>query len=93
MALAAIPASVLTKLRKLIFNFLWSGCSDHHRQHLCNWQTLAKPKQKGGWGIQNLFHFSQALAANSLWRALNILAFGILLYLINISATTQSAVG
>jgi hypothetical protein len=72
MALAAIPATVLTKLRKLIFNFLWSGCSDHSRQHLCNWQALAKPKQKGGWGIQNLFHFSQALAANSLWRVLNL---------------------
>jgi hypothetical protein len=48
------------------------GLFDHHRQHLCGWQFLAKPKQKGGWGIQNLFHFSQALATNSLWRALNL---------------------
>jgi hypothetical protein len=36
MALAAIPSSVLNKLRKISFNFLWSGCSDQHRQHLCN---------------------------------------------------------
>jgi hypothetical protein len=70
MALAAIPATVLDKLRKLSFNFLWSGCSDHSRQHLCNWETLAKPKRKGGWGIRNLSHSNQALAANTLWRAL-----------------------
>jgi hypothetical protein len=70
MALAAIPATVLTKLRRLTYNFLWSGCSDHSRQHLCNWESLEKPKQKGGWGIQNLFHFIQALAANSLWCVL-----------------------
>jgi hypothetical protein len=54
----------------LTYNFLWSGCSDHSRQHLCNWESLAKPKQKGGWGIHNLFHFSKALATNSLWRVL-----------------------
>jgi hypothetical protein len=70
MALASIPASVLSKLQKMFFNFLWLGCSDHHRQHLCGWHLLAKPKQKGGWGIQNLLLFSQALAPNSLWRAL-----------------------
>jgi hypothetical protein len=72
MALAAIPATVLTKLRQLTYKFLWSGCSDHFRQHLCNWEVLAKPKQKGGWGIQNLFLFRQALATNSLWRVLTI---------------------
>jgi hypothetical protein len=61
MALAAIPAAVLTKLRKLFFNFLWSGCSDHSRQHLYNWQDLAKPKQKGGWGFQNIFFSAKLL--------------------------------
>jgi hypothetical protein len=54
----------------MIFNFLWSGCSEHPRQHLCNWLTLAKPKHKGGWGIQNPILFSQALATASLWRVL-----------------------
>jgi hypothetical protein len=51
MALAAIPASVLTKLCKMMFNFLWSGCSDHPRQHLCSWKTLAKPKKRGAGGF------------------------------------------
>jgi hypothetical protein len=70
MALAAIPASVLDKIRKLTYNFLWSGCIEKPHFHLCSWDLLAKPKQKGGWGIRNIFHFNRALAANSLWRVL-----------------------
>jgi len=71
MAPVAILASVITKLRCLTYNFLWSGCSDHTRQHLCNWESLAKPKHKGGWGLCNTYHFSKALVANSLWHVLN----------------------
>jgi hypothetical protein len=70
MALAAIPAIVLTKLRKIIYNFLWSRCVVSSRQHLCNWQTLAKPKHKGGWELRNLHHFNQALAISTLLRVL-----------------------
>lgn len=70
MALTAIPAIVIDKPRRLSYNFLWSGSSDHSRQHLCNWESLAKPKIKGGWGIKNIFHFSKALVVNSLWRVL-----------------------
>jgi hypothetical protein len=38
--------------------------------HHCNWESLAKPKTQGGWGIRNIFTFNTALAANSLWRVL-----------------------
>jgi hypothetical protein len=70
MALAAIPTMVIDKLRKLTYNFIWSSITDYSRQHLCNWESLAKPKNKGGWGIRNIFHFNKALATNSLWRVL-----------------------
>jgi hypothetical protein len=70
MALAAVPVSVLTKIRQLIFDFLWSGGSTAHHFHLCSWEVLAKPKSLGGWGLRNIFHFNRALAANSLWRVL-----------------------
>jgi len=67
MALAAIPASILQKIRKLIFSFLWSGDEGKKNFHLCIWEFLAKPKLMGGWGIQNNFLFNSALATNSLW--------------------------
>jgi hypothetical protein len=72
MALAAIPATVLTKLANYFLTFCGQGCSDHSRQHLCTWQDLAKPKQKGGWGFQNIYLFNQALATSSLWHALTL---------------------
>jgi len=70
MALEAIPASVLDKIRKFTYNFLWSRCVEKTHFHLCSWDLLAKLKHKGGWGIINIFHFNRALAANSLWRVL-----------------------
>jgi hypothetical protein len=70
MALAAIPTSILHKIRSLMFNFLWSGVEGRKHIHLCSWEHLAKPKQLGGWGIQNIHLFNKALAANSLWRVL-----------------------
>jgi hypothetical protein len=68
--LGAVPNSVLVKIRQLIFSFLWSGCSERKRMHLCNWETIARPKKAGGWGLRNLFFFNKALAANTLWRVL-----------------------
>jgi hypothetical protein len=38
---------------------------------LCNWEQIALPKSYGGWGIRNIFYFSNSLAANTFWRVLN----------------------
>jgi hypothetical protein len=51
MALAAIPVSVLNKIRQIIFTFLWSGCSEKQHIHLCSWDFIARPKHLGGWGL------------------------------------------
>jgi hypothetical protein len=40
--------------------------SDSH----CKWESIAKPKSQGGWGIKNLPLFSKALVANTLWHNL-----------------------
>jgi hypothetical protein len=70
MALVAIPVSVLNKIRQLIYSFLWSGGSDKKHLHLSSWDSIARPKYLGGWGLRNIFLFSKALATNSLWRVL-----------------------
>jgi hypothetical protein len=70
MTLAHISLSVLHKIHRLSFSFLWSGIKNKHRYHLCSWHTIAKPKQLGGWGLRNIFVFYRALAMNTLWRAL-----------------------
>jgi hypothetical protein len=70
MTLAHISVTVLTKLRRLSYDFLWAGNKTKKCYHLCNWQIIAKPKQLGGWGLRNIFIFYRALATNTLWRAL-----------------------
>jgi len=56
----------------LIFSFLWSSNREKKGAHLVNWERLAKPKHKGGWGIKNIDVFGIALAAKSLWRSLKV---------------------
>jgi hypothetical protein len=70
LSLASIPLSILHKLRKLLYNFLWNGSGDTKHYHLCRWETLARPKRLGGWGFHNIFSFSKALAASTLWRVI-----------------------
>jgi hypothetical protein len=70
LSLASILLSILHKLRKLLYNFLWNGSGDSKHYHLCRWETLARPKRFGGWGFRNIFSFSKALAATTLWRVL-----------------------
>jgi hypothetical protein len=70
MSLETIPRSVLNKIWKLMFNFLWNGNSETKHYHLCRWDALSRPKHCGGWGFRNLFHFNTTLTANTLWRVL-----------------------
>jgi hypothetical protein len=70
LTLAHISISVLHKLRRLSYAFLWSGSKTKKHYHLCNWKAIAKPKQLGGWGLRNIFVFYRALATNTLWHAL-----------------------
>ena len=50
-ALALISVSILNKIRKRIFSFLWGSSKNIFHFHLVNWQTLARPLILGGWGI------------------------------------------
>jgi hypothetical protein len=70
LSLATVPLSILHRIRKLLFNFLWKGNTDTHHYHLANWESLARPKRFGGWGLLNIITFSKALATTTLWRAL-----------------------
>jgi hypothetical protein len=70
MALAHIPASILNMIHKMVFSYIWLGKKQASTLHLCNWETIAKPKVYGGWGLRNIYCFLRALAAKSLWHGL-----------------------
>jgi hypothetical protein len=87
MSLERIPCNILAKLRKLSFNFLWSGQNEKHHIHLCSWDILSRPLRAGGWGLKNLPLFNTALLENSYGERLHMIAFGIESLLINIWGT------
>ena len=71
MALVPIPSSILDKLKKLIFSFLWGSSAKQKKFHLVDWHLLARPISLGGWGIKHLPSFSLSLRLKSFWNALN----------------------
>jgi hypothetical protein len=60
MSMEVIPRATLTKIRQLMFTFLWSGQRTKARLPLCRWDLLTRPKHSGGWGLRNLFYFNSA---------------------------------
>ena len=70
MALVPIPSSILDKVIKLIFSFLWGSSSKIKKFHLADWHVLARPTSLGGWGIKHLPSFSLSLRMKSFWLAL-----------------------
>ena len=54
----------------MIFQFIWEGRLELSKFHLSSWGSLSKLKDKGAWGIKNLFWFNQDLYAKSLWHSL-----------------------
>jgi hypothetical protein len=40
MTMEALPRMIINKIRKLLFQFLWTGLSENHQFHLCRWEVL-----------------------------------------------------
>jgi hypothetical protein len=70
LSLVKIPSSILHRIQQLIAKFIWRGARKSTGFHLTKWKKIAKPKEYGGWGIRNLYWFTQSLAAKSCWRGI-----------------------
>jgi hypothetical protein len=62
-----VPKGILSKIRKVSFIFLWSGNCASEGIPLVKWSKITMPKNLGGWGLKNIYQFSQSLVAKSLW--------------------------
>jgi hypothetical protein len=71
MTLSRIPNKIIILLRRLSFNFLWNDLAGNRWFHLCSWQSLARPRKAGGWGLKNLSIFNSVLIACSFWRVVS----------------------
>ena len=46
--------SVMSSIRKLMFQLLWARRLDTSKVHLCAWDILSAPKYCGGWGTKSV---------------------------------------
>ena len=70
-ALVRCPKSILNKLRKTIFMFLWGNSDGHQKLHLTSWESVSIPMEYGGWNIKHLEWFGISLRLKNLLLLLN----------------------
>ncbi|KAL5763937.1 hypothetical protein ACOSQ2_016531 [Xanthoceras sorbifolium] len=49
-------------------NFLWGHMEEKKAVHLIKWDTVCKPKSKGGLGLKKMKNLNQSLLAKAGWR-------------------------
>ncbi|XP_058763724.1 uncharacterized protein LOC131637156 [Vicia villosa] len=64
------PTKVLKEIKGLQSNFLWSGNVNKRSIHWVKWDTICKPKEKGGLGVRDFGEFNKVLLLKWKWRFL-----------------------
>jgi hypothetical protein len=65
-----IPKGMLEKIRKKCFSFSWTWKGEKEGILTRKWKKLTKPKEEGGWGLNNVHLFGQASTTKNHWRML-----------------------
>ena len=68
LSLFKMPAKVAHEINKLQRRFLWSGKSQGKYNALVKWDTLQRPKEKGGLGLADCMMKNAALLFKWWWR-------------------------
>ena len=61
-SLIRVPKGILASIDKLCSRFLWAVSKVEHMTPWVAWDKIVRPKEWGGWGIENLLPFSKSLA-------------------------------
>jgi hypothetical protein len=62
-----ILEGILSKIRKLNFQFLWRGKKESGGIPMVKWSHISLPNELGGLSIKNILCFFKSLAAKSVW--------------------------
>jgi hypothetical protein len=65
--LAQILKGILAWIIKIYFNYIWKGNTKYIGSHIINYKCLSKPKDLGGWGVNDLSIFCKSQALKSVW--------------------------
>lgn len=64
MSLSWIPKGILNIIQRSCCSYLWCRSKGGQTFAWVKWDKIALPNKWGGWGIKNLYYFSQALETN-----------------------------
>ena len=70
---SSFPKGVLGIIKKLCFNFLWSGEGGKTSSHWASWRSITKPKSEDGLGLKDIRIFCKSLVGknkDNLWNRL-----------------------
>eukprot|EP00253_Pinus_taeda_P001856 PITA_01856 len=68
LSVMAAPEGICNKLVEIYRKFLWGGPKQQKKWALCSWNSLTRPKEKGGLGLRDPWTSNQVLAAKLRWR-------------------------
>ena len=68
MSLFTIPASIASRLEKIMRDFLWNSNENGNGLHWVSWNEVSRPKHEGGLGIRPLRVMNDALKTKWLLR-------------------------
>jgi hypothetical protein len=66
----SIPVGVLSKIDRIMANFLWAG-SDQYHLHWISWNEITLPIEEGGLGIRRLKDILNAFKLKRIWRLIS----------------------
>lgn len=67
LSVMAVPKGVCAKMIEIYRKFLSGGPKQQKKWALCSWNSLTKPKEKGGLGLRDPTTLNQVLAAKLWW--------------------------
>ncbi|KAL5832773.1 hypothetical protein ACOSQ3_016447 [Xanthoceras sorbifolium] len=63
-----LQCGICSNLDRINRNFLWGHMEEKKVVHLIKWDTVCKPKSKGGLGLKKMNNLNQSLLAKAGWR-------------------------
>lgn len=68
--LSWVAKGIPSQIKKICGRIIWAGPKEDDVLPWVTWEKIARPKDKGRWGIKDLSCFSHSLAAKSGWSLL-----------------------